>query len=74
MQTLRMNNSGILRTKNGKFSGYYFYLNANLKGDFQIRISVPLIAFFSCYKLLAIMEVAISLQNYFQKRLKIRSS
>ena len=26
-----------------KFSGYYFYINTNIKGDFQICISVPLI-------------------------------
>ena len=25
-----------------KFSGYCFYMNANMKGDFQICISVPL--------------------------------
>ena len=25
-----------------KFLGYYFYLNANIEGDFQIYISVPL--------------------------------
>ena len=42
MQTLRVNNSTILRTKNVKFSGYYFYFNTNLWGDFQIGISVPL--------------------------------
>ena len=28
--------------KNAKFSEYYFYMNANIKGDFQICISVPL--------------------------------
>ena len=28
--------------KNTKFSGYHFYMKANIKGDFQIRISVPL--------------------------------
>ena len=31
----------IPRIKNAKFSGYYFYINANLQGDFQICISVP---------------------------------
>ena len=25
-----------------KFSGYYFYMNTNMKGDFQICISIPL--------------------------------
>ena len=28
--------------KNAKPSGYYFYMNLNIWGDFQIRISVPL--------------------------------
>ena len=46
MQTLRVNNSRILRTKNAKFSGYYFYLKTNIQGDFQICISVPLNYFF----------------------------
>ena len=42
IQTLRVNNSIILRTKNAKFSEYYFHLNTNIYGDFQICISVPL--------------------------------
>ena len=29
--------------KNAKPSGYYFYMNLNIWGDFQICISVPLI-------------------------------
>ena len=29
--------------KNAKFSGYYFYMNLNIWGDFQIWVSVPLI-------------------------------
>ena len=36
------NNSRILRIKNAKFSGCYFYMNTNIYGDFQICISVPL--------------------------------
>ena len=28
--------------KNVKFSGYYFYLNMNIWGNFQICINVPL--------------------------------
>ena len=28
--------------KNAKFSGYYFYVNLNIEGDFQICISVLL--------------------------------
>ena len=28
--------------KNAKLSGYYFYMNLNIQGDFQICISVPL--------------------------------
>ena len=29
--------------RNAKPSGYYFYMNLNIWGDFQICISVPLI-------------------------------
>ena len=43
MQTIRVNNSGILTIKNAKISGYYFYINLNIYVDFQICISVPLI-------------------------------
>ena len=43
VQILRMNNSRILTIKNAKLSGYYFYMNLNIWGDFQICISVPLI-------------------------------
>ena len=42
MQTLRVYNSRIYRIKNAKFSGYYFYMNTNIEGDFWICISVPL--------------------------------
>ena len=31
------------KAKNAKFLGYYFYMNTNIWGDFQICISVPLI-------------------------------
>ena len=34
--------SRILVIKNAKFSGYYFYINANIWRDFQICIKVPL--------------------------------
>ena len=37
-QTLRV----IFRIKNAKFSGCSFYMKTNIKGDFQICISVPL--------------------------------
>ena len=43
VQTLRTNNSRILIVKNAELSGYCFYNNANIQGDFQICISVPLI-------------------------------
>ena len=42
LQTTWANNSRILRIKNAKFSGYCFYMNTNIYGDFQICISVPL--------------------------------
>ena len=41
-QTLRVNNSRILRIKNVKFSGYYFHKNTSILGEFQICISVLL--------------------------------
>ena len=47
IQTLRVNNSRIPRIKNAKFSEYYFYLNTNIYGDFQICISVPLRAIYN---------------------------
>ena len=34
--------SRILTIKNAKLSGYHFYMNLNVWGDFQICISVPL--------------------------------
>ena len=42
MQSLRVNNLRILRIKNEELSKYYFYVNWNILGDFQICISVPL--------------------------------
>ena len=37
-----LKNSRILTIKNAKPSGYYFSMNLNIWGDFQIYISVPL--------------------------------
>ena len=42
IQTLRVNNSRILRFQNAKSSGYHFYMNTKICRDFQICISVPL--------------------------------
>ena len=42
-ETLRIYNWVILTTKNAKFSGLYLYMNTNIKEDFQICVSVPLI-------------------------------
>ena len=42
IQTLRVNNSKILRIQNAKFWGHYFYLNTNIWRNFQICVSVPL--------------------------------
>ena len=39
---LRVNDLSILRTENAKFSGYYFYMNTNVKEVFKISVSVPL--------------------------------
>ena len=33
----------MIRIKNVQFSGYCFYMNTNLSGDFEICISVPLV-------------------------------
>ena len=38
----KVNNLRIVKVKNTKFSGYYFYTNTDILGDFQICISVPL--------------------------------
>ena len=42
IQTLRVNNLRILKIKNAKLSDYHFYMNLNLRGDFQICISISL--------------------------------
>ena len=41
LQISRANNSRILSIKNTISSGYCFHMNTNIKGDFQICISVP---------------------------------
>ena len=48
-QTLWIYNSRIPRIKNAEFSGYYFYVNTNIYGDFQICISVTSSLFYSYY-------------------------
>ena len=40
---LQVNNSRIVTIKNAKLSEYYFYMNLNILGNFQICINVPLI-------------------------------
>ena len=40
---LRVHNSNTLTINSAKFSGYYFNINTNIQGDFQISISVLLI-------------------------------
>ena len=44
LQTSGANISRILRIKIAKFSGYSFYMNTSIYGDFQICISAPLIS------------------------------
>ena len=39
---MRANISRIFRDKNAKFSGYCFYINTKIYGDFQICINIPL--------------------------------
>ena len=43
LQTLRVNNSRILTIKNEKSSGYYFYVNLNIWGDFLICIRLHIV-------------------------------
>ena len=42
LQTLLAHKLRILWIKNAKFSGYCFYMNTSVQGDFQICISIPL--------------------------------
>ena len=42
IQAFRVNKSRILTIRDVKLSGYYFFMNYNVHGDFQICISVPL--------------------------------
>ena len=44
-QALRVNNSIVPRIKNEIFSGCCFYMNKNIKGDFQICISISFTAY-----------------------------
>ena len=44
ISTLRRNNSRVCKIKNAKYSEYYFYMNEDIQGEFQIGISVPLTA------------------------------
>ena len=43
LQTSRANNSRIFWMKNANISGYFFDMNTNIWGDFQIFIRAPLI-------------------------------
>ena len=43
LQILQVTNLRILTIKNANFLGYYFYINFNIWGDFQMCIRVPLI-------------------------------
>ena len=44
LQISRANNARVL-TRENNFSEYCFHMNTNMKGDFQICISVPLTTF-----------------------------
>ena len=50
-QSVRVDNSRILKSKNAKLSGYYFGINQNIYRDFQIHISVPLNEFLLVYSM-----------------------
>ena len=45
-KTSRANNSRILRIENTKSSGYSFYMNANIQGDFQVSYLTLIIVSF----------------------------
>ena len=51
LQTLRENNSWILRIKKTKLFGYPFDMNTGISGDFQICISVLLIDCVNIWKM-----------------------
>ena len=58
------------RFKNAKFSGYWFYMNTNLQGDFQICICVPL-----NYKIKLIKSIIICiLMNHLKVLLQLDSN
>ena len=63
LQTSRPNNSRILRIKNAKYSGYCFYMNSNIWGDFQICISVPLSNFMQFWRISCIIQILYSFEN-----------
>ena len=48
LQTLRENTSRIVRIKDAKFSGYCFYMNTNIWGDFKICIWCTFKKLFVC--------------------------
>ena len=50
-------NSRTLRIKNAKCSGYCFYINTSIQGDFQSCISVPLRNPICLVRLIVIEEV-----------------
>ena len=49
LQTSQVYNSRSLKIKNANFSAYCFYMSTNIKGDFQICVSVPLIHLMSLF-------------------------
>ena len=64
LQTSRANSWRIVRIKNAKFSGYCFYMNTSIQGDFQICINVPSIK----SKIVFILQENDSHDLYFQKQ------
>ena len=47
LQTLTANNSRVLRIKKAKFSGYCFYMNANIQRDSEICINVMSVCYYN---------------------------
>ena len=75
IQTLRVNNSTILTIKNAKLSGYYFYTNLNIWGDFQICFSVPLMTnFFNKFKKLCFWSICLSFSQFWGQKIFSRKS
>ena len=65
IQTLKVCNSRILMMKNAKFSGYCFYMNLNIWGDFRVCISLPLTDLKNSFSEVLVCKVEIGNKLYY---------